>query len=272
MLLCLDVSYILFYRINALKVWYKHREKEQPSEEVMLSDAFQQKLCKMIHTCIMKLCKTYKPSNILFAYDGHRNWRKKHDVQYKNTRSHQKAVLELFQRGILCMKEIDMLCCPTYHIEHESLEADDLIHYVTRKRNDINVVSTPLQTTIIANDYDYLPLLEYASTVHIINLKNKRLTLPDHLTGEQYLRMKIILGDKSDNITSVLKRCGPKTAAKLATDQTIFHEKIEKGSNAVQEKFKHNQSLIDNRLVPIVLKEWMKNHLHVLWENNEKKN
>ena len=244
MLLCIDASYLLFYRINALKTWHKHRSKEDADDDVMLSDEFKQKLCKMLHTCIVKLCKTYRPTQILFAYDGHLNWRKVYDTQYKATRNHQEAVLKLFQYGVSYLKELDILCCPTYHIECDSLEADDLIHYVVRKRNTKQHLLTIMPTTILANDYDYLPLLEYTSTVHIVNLKNKTLTLPEHMNGEQYLLMKIILGDKSDNISSILKRCGPKTATKIALDKSLFNEKITNGNADVQKKYHHIHNYI----------------------------
>lgn len=272
MLLCIDASYLLFYRINALKVWFKHYSKEHATETDLMSEDFQHKLCKMIHTCVIKLCKTHKPSQILFAYDGHKNWRKIKDTEYKATRTQQKAITHLFQLGVSCLKKVEILCCPTFHMEHEALEADDIIHYVVRKRNNIQHKEFALHTTIIANDYDYLPLLEYTSTVRIINLQKKVLTLPQQLSGEQYLLMKIIVGDKSDNIPSILKRCGIKTAMKIVVNDTLFSEKITHGDADVQKKFQHNQTLIDNRFVPKKYQTWMETHLQPFWITSMKKN
>ena len=265
MLLCIDASYLLFYRINALKSWHKHRTKENPTDTELLSDEFKQKLCKMLNTCIVKLCKEHKPSQILFAYDGHKNWRKQVDGQYKSTRTYQKSVLQLFQYGVSCLKDMEFMCCPSAHMEHEALEADDLIHYVVRQRNDMTLHEQPLSTTIIANDYDYLPLLHYPSSVKIVNLKKKTLTLPVGVSGEQYLLMKIIMGDKSDNIPPVLKGYGTVRTTRLVTHETEFQDKIIHGDETIQQRFQQNQILIDNRMVPKQYKKWMQKHLEPFW-------
>jgi 5'-3' exonuclease len=271
MLLCIDASYILFYRIHALKTWYTHRSKEQATDELLVSDEFKQKLCKMIGICIATLCTLYKPAHILFAYDGHTNWRKQYDTEYKATRSYPQGVSQLFQYGVACLraKGLESLGCQASHIIHESLEADDLIHYVVRKRNSQHHPNHLLETTIVANDYDYLPLLQYVDTVRIYNLKNKLLTLPPELSGDQYLQMKIILGDKSDNISSVLKRCGPKTATNLVTHAVLFNEKITNGDAEVQRKYERNRTLIDNRCVPEAYQKWMCTTLQPFWQTDD---
>ena len=39
-LLCVDVSYVLFYRYNALRRWYRHRHQEDIPEAYVRSDEF----------------------------------------------------------------------------------------------------------------------------------------------------------------------------------------------------------------------------------------
>ena len=98
-LLCVDVSYLLFYRITALRTWHKHRTKEDATEDVMWSDAFKSKLLDRIQATLRDLCNTHQPHAVLCAYDGHRNWRKQQYKEYKKGRKHDSSVLKLFQYG-----------------------------------------------------------------------------------------------------------------------------------------------------------------------------
>lgn len=41
----------------------------------------------------------------------------------------------------------------------------------------------------------------------------------EEVTADEFLLGKILMGDKSDNITQVLPKCGPKTALKLVRDK-----------------------------------------------------
>jgi 5'-3' exonuclease len=56
------------------------------------------------------------------------------------------------------------------------------------------------------------------------------------------------MGDISDNIPSVLKKCGPKTALKCYQDPEYFNERMKK-ENA-SEKFAVNQKMIDFNFIP----------------------
>jgi len=39
--------------------------------------------------------------------------------------------------------------------------------------------------------------------------------------------VKIVMGDKSDNINSIFKKCGIKTALKYYEDEKLFQDKLE---------------------------------------------
>ena len=59
---------------------------------------------------------------------------------------------------------------------------------------------------------------------------------------------KIVMGDISDNISAVLKKCGPKTAIKCYNDRNYFDERMKK-ENAY-EKFEQNKKVIDFDCIP----------------------
>ena len=104
-----------------------------------------------------------------------------------------------------------------------------------------------IKINIITSDKDYLQLA--GPQVNIFNLAYKNIT--DSTLGgnaEADLFCKIVMGDTSDNITSVLRKCGPKTALKCYKDKSYFDERMKK-ENAY-EKFELNKKMIDFTCIP----------------------
>ena len=269
-ILCIDASYLLFYRLNALLTWHKHTHKRASEKatdngtdspkppptksQLLRSDLFRTKLCDRLDATIQEWIKRHRPCVVVLAFDGHHNWRKGLYPAYKSTRKHESATLELFQHGEAHLKRTygpgdttttrmtpttPVLVTytplpsatpsapsaprkrtppppPPFVIAHnDRLEADDIIHTLTRgwmecgkcgNRID-DATSSARSVVILANDHDYLPLLEYPN-VHIIRLPNTTLAIPDACgnTPQAFLRMKILMGDKSDNIGPVFAR------------------------------------------------------------------
>ena len=64
------------------------------------------------------------------------------------------------------------------------------------------------------------------------------------------------MGDPSDNIKSVLKKCGPKTALKCFENRAYFEERM-KTENAY-ELYKLNETLVDfNKIPEELVKEFL---------------
>ena len=86
--------------------------------------------------------------------------------------------------------------------------------------------------------------------IDIFTLKFKTLRTHKNSSGDAEcdLFCKIILGDSSDNIPRVFKKCGKKTALKLWNDKNSLNEKLEK-ENA-RERFERNKKLIDFKEIP----------------------
>ena len=85
----------------------------------------------------------------------------------------------------------------------------------------------------------------------IINFQNKDLSesKKSFTEGKKNLFYKIVLGDKSDNILPIFKKCGPKTCEKYYENQELFLEALKKESGA-QEKYKLNKKLVDFNEIP----------------------
>ena len=104
-------------------------------------------------------------------------------------------------------------------LKHPKLEADDCIavsvKYILEKYPQSKIY-------IITSDKDYLQLAE--ERVELYNLSYKKLTDQKSSSGDpkRDLFCKIVMGDPSDNIKSVLQKCGPKTALKCYENPEYF--------------------------------------------------
>ena len=145
-----------------------------------------------------------------------------------------------FKLGKDILKELNIQT-----LYHEKLEADDCnaltCNYIRSQIPDSKVY-------IIANDMDYLQLA--SDNVKIINMQYKDLTDSKKWSGnaEQDLFCKIVIGDKSDDIPPLFKKCGPKTAIKYFKDQEAFHKQLKKED--AYEKYEKNKKLVDFNEIP----------------------
>ena len=104
---------------------------------------------------------------------------------------------------------------------------------------------------------DYLQLAR--ENVELYDLKYKKLTerKSSFNNAEKDLFVKILTGDKSDNITGVFKKCGPKTACKYYDNPELFKNKLEKEEGS-KEKYELNRKIIDFNYIPLELVQGFK--------------
>ena len=124
---------------------------------------------------------------------------------------------------------------------YPTLEADDCIAITA---SHIRKSFPDAHIWIITSDTDYLQLAE--EKIHIYSLQYKDLTEAKSCSGcpKQDLFCKIVSGDKSDNISSVFNKCGPKTAMKYYNDRDMFDEKLSEQPEA-QKIYMRNSLLVD---------------------------
>jgi 5'-3' exonuclease len=67
--------------------------------------------------------------------------------------------------------------------------------------------------------------------------------------ADKNLFYKIVLGDKSDNISPVFKKCGPKTCEKYYENKDLFLEALNK-ENGAKEKYELNKKIISFDEIP----------------------
>jgi 5'-3' exonuclease len=248
--LFIDGSYFCFYRYHSIMRWWKSAYPENPLEDPFKNEQFVEKFRKTFVDTVGSLTKRLGIATddpiLIVGKDCKREdiWRNEFYDKYKGTRAKNDNFMggpffkmvyddKLFQEG--GVRAI---------LKHPKLEADDCIAISVKH---ILATVPNAHITIITSDKDYLQLA--TGNVKIYNLGFKNISEETHGgSAEADLFCKIVMGDSSDNITSVLKKCGPKTALKCFQDKLYFDERMKK-ENAY-EKFQLNQKIIDFNYIP----------------------
>jgi 5'-3' exonuclease len=266
-----DGSYYCFYRYFALLQWWKNAYPDEPLDDPYQNEKFVEKFRKTFVDNLEQIPKRLKihkdpvkaklPSVkpiLIVGKDCKREhiWRNDIFKDYKATRANgaedgfmgglffkMAYEEELFQKG--GAKAI---------LKHPRLEADDCI--AISVKHLLN--KYPLcKIYIITSDRDYLQL--NAHNVDLYSLTYKNLADGKTSTGNAAddLRIKIIMGDNSDNIPSVFPKCGLKTAQKCIEDEEFFKKKM--ANNPVYyDQYKLNEQLVSFDKIPeIYVEEFM---------------
>ena len=247
-----DTSYVVFAKWYSALSWYKMSINRNPDVASILESAvFQNKLANMFEQNLMRVLKQHEIPNadLVFAKDCNRHavWRREHFDNYKEGRTqngnfnseafnfvYTTVVPSILQRHRGCM------------IGTDGAEADDVIgvlkHHLREQCPDEKIV-------IVTNDNDCIQLVDDHTTVVNLFMQNVGVRRGD-LTPEQYLRSRILSGDRSDNIPSIVPRCGPKTAARLVQE----HDEPTLRSMYRNSHYARNDLLMNLRNTPQPLK------------------
>ena len=248
-----DTSYWIFYRYFAIIQWWGHSNPETPLTNPYENEEFVEKFMKTFSeslTGFKKKQKIHKKKvTIIAARDCPRTsiWRNALFSEYKGSRTKGDDFLggpffkHIYQDNNKLLYEAGADAI----LQFPNLEADDIIALT---KNHIRQKYADAKIYIIANDHDYLQLLD--DNTEIVNFQNKFLKEAKKVFSEpqKNLFYKIVLGDKSDNIMPIFKKCGPKTCEKYYENNDLFLEALKK-ENAY-EKYELNKKLVDFREMP----------------------
>ena len=241
--LLIDFSYFYIYRYYALTAWFKI--SETPYDE----ELFIEKYKKLFMTNINKIIKKFKvkDNNVILAGDCYRKqiWRCDIYDKYKENRDKLEDKENMINPKVINMIYTEII--PTLvqkgyqYVCIDKLEADDVIFCITKKIDN--------RITILTNDNDYLQMIQ--ENIDIVNLPSFK-SIKNRGTGcpKKDLKMKILCGDPSDNIPSLM---GKKQAMKIIDDDDQIEKYIL--NNNLQDKYEMNTKLIDMRMIPEDLKE-----------------
>ena len=248
----IDGSYFCFYRYYSLLTWWKNARPDIPLDNPHSNEEFVAKFRKTFIENVANLKKNLGLKCLPTIYVGkdcprQEIWRLQHFPDYKSTRGQDDTFMggpffkiayeeNLFLQG--GAKQV--LSCDT-------LEADDCVALAVRKLLDTNA-DTDIEIYIITSDRDYLQLA--SNKVHLYTLAFKDMTTMKSSSGSAScdLFCKIVMGDNSDNIPSIAKKIGPKTALKYYENKELFEKLLL--DPEVKKKYDLNKLLVDFNMIP----------------------
>lgn len=244
-LIFVDGSYYIFHRFHSLKTWWKNAFPEDPLDDPINNSTFVEKFKKTFSDKLKEIPKKLNMDKTLtpvmfIGKDCKQDtiWRMKLYKDYKGTRPSNHQISPFFEIAYQIVEQEGSI----KKLSFPELEADDCIALAVNRLKD------KFDIYIITSDRDYLQLDD--QYVHIYDLAFKDVAKKKSSFGnkEADLFCKIVMGDSSDNITSVLKKCGPKTAVKCFEDRAYFEKRLLEED--AYEKFELNKTLVDFACIP----------------------
>lgn len=165
------------------------------------------------------MLKRIEPTHVLVAFDaGKTTFRTELYADYKAGRA--KTPDEFREQFPFIRQMLDAMGIK--HYELEQYEADDIIGTLDKMAERTKV---PFDVTIVSGDKDLIQLTDENTVVEISKkgVAEFEAFTPEYLmekmgiTPEQFIDLKALMGDKSDNIPGVTK-IGEKTGLKLLTE------------------------------------------------------
>jgi 5'-3' exonuclease len=165
---------------------------------------------------LLDACKTFNPTHIVCCWDmGSKTFRTDKFADYKGNRP--EAPADLIPQFDLVKEVVTGLNIPNIGIV--GYEADDCIGTLSKQ------LSTHMEVLVLTGDHDMLQLVD--DRVQVVIMKkgpsnyavydSAKLLEEKQLTAKQFIDLKGLIGDTSDNYPGV-KGIGEKTATKLLVE------------------------------------------------------
>lgn len=185
----------------------------------------------------------FKPDEVIVAMDERHSWRKNFYADYKANRKvardGSKIDFEKFfpmlDKFLTDLTETLTNC---KWIKVNECEGDDIIAIATKVLKDKKI-------TIISTDRDLNQLLKNKNVKQYDPVKRK---YTESLNPNVDLEVKIIMGDKGDNIPAIKPRCGIATAATIVSNGTL--DELLESSEEIKKNYIRNKMLIDLEFIP----------------------
>ena len=174
---------------------------------------------------ILKIMDEEKPTHLAVAFDVHeKTFRHKMFEEYKGTR---KGMPEELRSQVPVMKDVLKAMNVTV-LEYPGYEADDIIGTLSRKGEEAG-----MEVSVLSGDRDLLQLATERVLIKIPKTKGGQTTVENYhtedvvalygVTPKEFIDMKGLMGDSSDNIPGV-PGIGEKTASKIISTYHTIEE------------------------------------------------
>lgn len=253
-LVIIDGSYFIFNRFYSTYKWYKYQDKEFDTD----SEDFENSFIRHLDSDFNKIVKKLKTdmNSIILCMDCPRSeiWRNDIYNKYKASRlpklNFNPKIFDIFNNHI---KKIKM-----QQLYFDRLEADDIVYLIHQK---VKYLNKNQSFVVITNDNDYLQITD--KYTKIINMQFKDIRLRGTLNYEIDLLVKIIYGDKGDNIPKIFHGITKEKAIKIAVMSEEDREKF-LIDNKVKDNYELNKTLISFDRIPICLSKSFYDYYNII--------
>ena len=199
---------------------------------------------------LFKILEEEKPDYLAVAFDVHApTFRHEIYAAYKGTR---KSMPDELREQVPVMKDV-LRAMNIVIVEQAGLEADDILGTLAKK-----AASEGIHVTLVSGDRDLLQISDKTIKIRIPKTKQGRTEIEDYypedvervyqVNPQQFIDLKALMGDTSDNIPGVPK-VGEKTAAELMVQfgslDNIYAHLDEISKKSIRESLKENRALAD---------------------------
>ncbi|MCM1064404.1 MAG: DNA polymerase I [Eubacterium sp.] len=199
---------------------------------------------------LFKILEEEKPDHLAVAFDVHApTFRHQMYEAYKGTR---KPMPEELREQVPVMKDV-LRAMGIVIVEQAGLEADDILGTLAKKAQ-----SEGMEVSLVSGDRDLLQIADEHIKIRIPKTRGGRTEIEDYypkdveaafqVTPLQFIDLKALMGDASDNIPGVPK-VGQKTAAELMVAygslDNIYAHVDEISKKSIRESLIANKDLAD---------------------------
>jgi len=261
--LLVDSSYVSFHRFFSTLIWYN---SVHPDEEInddydwLENHVFMKHFDETYMKNLIKFKNQYNIpfENMIVVRDCPREtiWRMNLYPEYKANRKNTCSYKNKKYNIGNIFKHIYNNLYPQLEKQYgfkilkvENAEADDIIAVLANK---IRELDKNRLVVIISNDNDYLQLVNEKTLIW--SLQNKLLNTKVETTSEEILLKKILKGDDSDNIPSLVGNMSEKDVNELIKDEVKLNNWLNSNPEKM-ESYNNNRRLIDFHYIPNEIKE-----------------
>lgn len=197
-----------------------------------------------------------EPTKVVLAFDSKNSWRYDLYPDYKGNRKKQYGKYPLDKKNFnlaidSMVNDMKKIFPNIYTIQSPRAEGDDIMailatHVFNKDGQEVVIVS---------GDTD---LNQLTSRKNVTQYNPRKNEFYNVLNPKRELDIKILSGDKSDNIKPIKRGVGVKTAEKIlieGIDPFIEKQSTELERKTIKENFERNTQLIDLKFIPIELKD-----------------
>lgn len=222
---------------------YKDDIKYDWCKNKLFIDKYTSMYLKGIENIVKK--KVFKNSIIIFCLDAPQStlWRKNIDSKYKGDRydlslkNNFKPTFKYTYSKLI--PKLVSLNDNMYSIIIPKVEADDIIAIIT--------MNVTIKTFIVSGDHDFLQLGK--NNVYFANYRKKKVFQLTEEEAQENLRLKILCGDKSDNIKCIYSLMTNKEKKEIKENK-INMDKYLKSNKEANKKYNYNRMMIDFNMIP----------------------